>query len=172
MKSRRLSASVLRSLSSVFLLFTGAVLAQNPPPAATMTPPPGMDVAAETVQASTNAPVTAVSAAPEKKAGEEWERELLRDPFWPVGYFPADWKKEKKVEDRDDLEGTGWKAASAKLRISGTSQLGGRTAAIINGELKVVNDPVEVFYEGKTYQWQVVEIGADGQIQLKKLGIR
>ncbi len=107
-----------------------------------------------------------------KAPAEKWEQELLRDPFWPVGFFPPDWKKETTVEGGADLDGSGWKAASAKLQISGTSRLGDRTAAIINGQLKVAGDPVEIFYEGKTYQWLIVDIDADGQIQLKKTGIK
>jgi hypothetical protein len=110
--------------------------------------------------------------ASEKHSVEKWEQELLRDPFWPVGFFPEGWQT-KSVDSGDDgLDGSGWKAASAKLRISGTSQLGGRTAAIINGALKSAGDPVEVLYEGKTYQWQIIEIDINGRVQLKKTGIR
>lgn len=110
------------------------------------------------------------SVPSESRADDKWERELLRDPFWPVGYFPADWKKEKTVDRGADLDEAGWKAASEKIRISGTSQLAGRTAAIINGELKLEGDLIVVLHEGKTYQWQITVIGGNGQVQLKRQG--
>jgi hypothetical protein len=130
---------------------------------------------APTVSVSPPAPAgkaTPSAMTQSKEPSEKWEQELLRDPFWPVGFFPPDWKKAKSVESGADLDGSGWKSASAKLQISGTSRLGDRTAAIINGQLKVAGDPVEIFYEGKTYQWLIVDIDADGQIQLKKTGIK
>jgi len=114
----------------------------------------------------------ASAAAPKKETVEKWGQELLRDPFWPIGYFPQDWKKKTAFQSEPDLDGSGWKAASAKIQISGTSRLGGRAAAIINGELKSTGDQVEILHEGKTYQWQIVGMDADGRIQLKKLGIR
>ncbi|MFA7256192.1 MAG: hypothetical protein WC047_01270 [Kiritimatiellales bacterium] len=107
-----------------------------------------------------------------KQTPEKWEQELLRDPFWPVGFFPEDWKKSGQVQGTLDLEGASWKSASEKIRISGTSRLGGRTAAIIDGDLKSIGDQIEVSYEGKTYQWQIIGMDADGRIQLKKLGVR
>lgn len=141
---------------------------------ATVIPPAGAGLpSAETMQASANVPETAVSAAPKKETAGEWEQELLRDPFWPVGFFPPDWQRKADVLGQPALgdEG-GWKAASAKLRVSGTSRLGDRTAAIINGEMRKTGDQVQVLHEGKTYQWEIIGIGADGQIQLKKMGIR
>jgi hypothetical protein len=122
-------------------------------------------------------PALSVNQTASKELGKpapagKWEQELLRDPFWPIGFFPADWKKASTAEGAAGLEGSGWKAASGKLRISGTSQLGGRTVAIIGGELKSAGDIVDVVYEGQTYQWQIVGIEANGQVQLKKLGIK
>ena len=113
---------------------------------------------------SLNVPVSQVS--------EKWAQEPLRDPFWPVGYFPPDWQQKTSFQGEPDLDGSGWKTASGKIRISGTSQLDGRAAAIINGELKRIGEQIDVLHEGKTYQWQIVGIDAEGRIQLKKLGIR
>ena len=112
------------------------------------------------------------AAQSEKKSVEKWDREPLRDPFWPVGFYPDGWQKKTVAAGEADLDGSGWKSASGRIRIGGTSRLGGRTAAIINGDLKSVGDQIEVLYEGKTYQWQIIGIDADGRIQLKKLGIR
>jgi len=111
--------------------------------------------------------------APKKETAEKWEQEPLRDPFWPIDFFPPNWQR--KVEDQGALNSgnaDGWTEASAKLRVGGTSRLGDRAAAIINGELKSVGEKVEVLHEGKTYQWEIIGIGVTGQIQLKKTGIR
>lgn len=117
-------------------------------------------------------PVPPVKPAATNEPSEQWEQELLRDPFWPVGFSPDGWQKKESIQSNPDREASGWKAASGEIRISGTSRLGERAAAIINGELKSTGDHVEVLFEGKTYQWQVVGIDADGRVQLKKLGIR
>jgi Neuraminidase (sialidase) len=131
--------------------------------------------AQEKVPVTFSASVDEVSStlAPKKETAEKWDQELLRDPFWPVGYFPPDWQKKTVFQsETTDLDGSGWKAAASKIQISGTSRLGGRAAAIINGELKSTGEQVEILHEGKTYQWQIVEMDAEGRIQLKKLGIR
>jgi hypothetical protein len=109
---------------------------------------------------------------PVKESAKELEQELLRDPFWPVGFFPEGWQKKKTVMGSPDVDVSGWNMAAGKIKISGTSQLGGRAAAIVNGELKSKGDQIEVMSEGKTYQWQIIGIEADGRVQLKKLGIK
>ncbi|MCC7300797.1 MAG: hypothetical protein IT583_06935 [Verrucomicrobia bacterium] len=99
-------------------------------------------------------------------------QEPLRDPFWPIGFFPKDWQDKPLTMGVPDMGSSGWKSARAKVRLTGTSRLGDKTVAIINGELKSIGDQIEVLHEGKTYQWEIVEITADGQVELKKLGIR
>jgi hypothetical protein len=112
------------------------------------------------------------SVIPAKEPARELEQELLRDPFWPVGFFPEGWQKKKTVQGSPDVDVSGWNMAAGKIKISGTSRLGGRTAAIVNGDLKSTGDQIEVISEGKTYQWQIIRIEADGRVQLKKLGIK
>jgi hypothetical protein len=114
----------------------------------------------------------AEATVPKKESAEAKEQELLRDPFWPVGFFPQDWQQKSLTQSAADMAGSGWKAAFAKLKVSGTSRLGDRTAAIVNGELKAIGEQVEVLYEGRTYQWEIVGIDATGQIQVKRLGNR
>ena len=116
-------------------------------------------------------PVVQPSVA-KKEAVEKDELELLRDPFWPVGYFPEGWNKKTSGQGEPSPGLSDWENAAAKIKINGTSSLGGRAAAFVNGELRSAGDQVEVVFEGKTFQWQVVGIGADGKVQLKKLGIR
>lgn len=109
---------------------------------------------------------------PLKGSVRELEQELLRDPFWPIGFFPEDWQKRKVTQSSSDMDVFGWNVAAGKIKISGTSRLGGRTAAIMNGDLKSTGDQIEIISEGKTYQWQIVRIEADGRVQLKKIGIK
>jgi hypothetical protein len=113
-----------------------------------------------------------VPVVPAKESAKELEQELLRDPFWPIGFFPEDWQKRKVTQSSSDMDASGWNVAVGKIKISGTSQMGGRTAAIVNGDLKSTGDQIEVVSEGRTYQWQIVGIEADGRVQLKKLGIK
>ena len=141
-------------------------LTLNPAAPVTMAP------AGNAVQPPSVLPPNGPVAAPKKETAEGWAYELLRDPFWPIGFFPQDWQQKSAAQGVNDMVGSGWKAAAAKLRISGASRLGDRTAAIINGELKNVGDQITVLHEGRTYQWEIVEIDAAGQIQLKKLGNR
>jgi hypothetical protein len=105
--------------------------------------------------------------ASEQKNNEIWERELLRDPFWPVGFFPEGWQK-KSTKNDANMDGQDWKVAASKISIDGTSRMGDKTLAIINGELKNVGDLVVVVYKGKSYQWKIFGIDSSGKVQLKK----
>ena len=147
---------------------TNRVSATVLPPAAVQPVAPAPLLAAQPVASMMQPVVTAT----EKEVVEKREQELLRDPFWPIGFFPENWQKKMSVPGGIDTDTSGWKTAASKIVISGTSKLGGRTAAIVNGELKSIDDQVEVLSEGKTYQWKIVGIEADGRIQLKKLGIK
>jgi hypothetical protein len=110
-------------------------------------------------------------SAPEKETTEKPDQELLRDPFWTIGFFPPNWQRKANAQSQSGSgDAGGWAAAAAGLKISGTSRLGDRTVAIINGEMKSVGEQIEVLHEGKTYHWEVIGIGANGQIQLKKMG--
>jgi len=116
----------------------------------------------------------AAGSAPLKSEKEnKLEQKLLRDPFWPVGFFPPDWNRPAEADTgrRPDAEEAGWSAAAAKIRVSGTSQMAGRTAAIVNGELKLPGDRIEVKHEGRTYGWRISGIEADGRIQLRRDGV-
>ncbi|MFA6174664.1 MAG: hypothetical protein WC334_03720 [Kiritimatiellales bacterium] len=144
---------------------------------ATVLPPAAAQPATNSVSLSAVKPALpvvqpALPAVSKKESAGEQVQELLRDPFWPVGFFPENWQKKTSVQGEPDLDSSGWKSAAGKIKISGTSKLGGRTAAIVGGELKSTGDHVEVFSEGKTYQWEIVGIDADGRVQLKKTGIR
>lgn len=122
-----------------------------------------------------SASTTVVSSATERmpqpvsehKNSEIWEQEVLRDPFWPIGFFPEGWQKRSTKND-PNLDGQDWKVAASKISIDGTSRMGDKTLAIINGELKNVGDLVVVVYKGKSYQWKIFGIDSSGKVQLKK----
>ncbi|HNX52797.1 MAG TPA: hypothetical protein PLD51_00770 [Pontiellaceae bacterium] len=164
MKNSRLP--VIGSVVSVLLLGSSLSVAAQATSAITV------EAAGKEGKGLSNSISAGSLTAPVSQVSEKWAQEPLRDPFWPVGYFPPDWQQKTSFQSEPDLDGSGWKAASGKIRISGTSQLDGRAAAIINGELKRIGEQIDVLHEGKTYQWQIVGIDAEGRIQLKKLGIR
>lgn len=139
----------------------------------TLPSPSAVTAPAKTIQPSAVVPEAIDPAAALKNpVTEEWAQELLRDPFWPVGFFPPNWQAKTDIRSGTGLGSSGWKAAFSKLKVSGTSRLGDRTAAIINGQLTGTGEKVEVSHEGKMYQWEITEITVDGQIQLKKLETR
>jgi hypothetical protein len=206
MKSFLSSSSILRPLSSIFILLTLSASAQDDlfitvsapladknfskqesdvfttvsSPAAQPVAPSQPVADVKPVVKPLEQPVSPVKKSAEasdpvataKESVRELEQELLRDPFWPIGFFPEDWQKRKVTQSSSDMDASGWNVAVGKIKISGTSQMGGRTAAIVNGDLKSTGDQIEVMSEGKTYQWQIIGIEADGRVQLKKLGIK
>lgn len=176
----RSRASVVRHPSSVFCLLVALAQmagAQEIPSAGMGAPPGAAAISGQnTSQTPPGVPTDrspgAGKVTPKVETPEKWEQELLRDPFWPVGFFPPNWQTQSGRQDGGDVGGSSWDVALLKLKNSGTSRLGDRTAAIINGELKTEGDKVEVLYEGRIYHWEIVGIDASGKIQLKKLGIR
>ena len=156
----------------IFTTVSSPVAAQPAVAAPAVAQPVTKQAPLPAAQPATPVEQPAAPAASKKETDDRWAQELLRDPFWPVGFFPEGWKKKTVVQGDGDLDASGWKAAAGKIRISGTSRLGGKTVAIINGELKGIGEQFEILHAGKTYQWQIVEISADGRIQLKKQGIR
>jgi len=106
-------------------------------------------VSLPTVQATVPTAQPAKLIVPEKEPVGDRVQELLRDPFWPVGFYPEGWQKRTSAQSEPDMDASGWKTAAGKIKISGASKLGGRTVAIVNGELRSTGDPVEVLFEGK-----------------------
>lgn len=105
-------------------------------------------------------------------ATEDFILEQLRDPFWPVGYFPDGWQA--GGADEDELSatvGSDWDAPAALIRVTGTSRMGDKTVAIINGDLKEEGDLVQVSYSGRIYQWKLSGVNANGKVSLERVGI-
>ncbi|MBI9021079.1 MAG: hypothetical protein JEZ10_07485 [Verrucomicrobia bacterium] len=100
---------------------------------------------------------------------DAFSMEPLRDPFWPVGYFPDDWKT--SGADQNGLKaasGTDWDAPAALIRVTGTSQMGSQTVAIINGELKGPGELIRVRYNGRIYEWKLKEVQSNGKVLLDR----
>lgn len=106
------------------------------------------------------------------KPEQEWEQELLRDPFWPIGYFPKDWNQKRSTGGTVEAPVSLWQAAAAKLKISGVSTMNEKATAIVNGEFKEAGETVQILLDGKTYQWKIVDIEPNGNVRLQKLGIK
>ncbi len=104
---------------------------------------------------------------------EAFSMELLRDPFWPVGYFPDDWKS-TDAESGDPLAATGtdWGTPASQIRVSGTSRMNHQTVAIINGEMKAPGDLIVVRYNGRIYQWKLKEIKPGGRVRLERYAVQ
>ena len=103
---------------------------------------------------------------------EPFSLEPLRDPFWPVGFFPENWQADEPDENAPSpTSGSDWDAPAAQIRVTGTSRMDDKTVAIINGDLKEVGDSVEVSYGGRIYQWKLKEINASGKVRLERVSI-
>ena len=103
---------------------------------------------------------------------EDFSNEPLRNPFWPVGYFPDEWQAAGADEEEPSATvGSDWDAPAALIRVTGTSRMGDKTLAIINGELKAEGDLVQVSYSGRVYQWKLSGVKASGKVSLERVGI-
>lgn len=98
--------------------------------------------------------------------------EPLRDPFWPVGYFPDNWLTAPKGEDTSPAAVSDWDAPAALIKVTGVSRMGVRTAAIINGDVKAVGDLVEIRYSGRVYQWKLLDVQPDGRVKLERFAVK
>ena len=103
---------------------------------------------------------------------EKYTLEPLRDPFWPVGYFPENWQAARTGEDGVTSEMSDWDAPAKLIRVNGTSRMGDQTAAIINGEVKSAGDLVEVHYSGRIYQWKLLDVQPTGKVKLERFTVK
>lgn len=94
------------------------------------------------------------------------EKRDIRDPFWPVGFYPDWWRQPVSAGGKTAGEAAKpdqWAAALKQVKISGMSRMGNSGYfAVVNGRTVTEGDAVSVTLEGKTYRWSVVEIGEKG----------
>lgn len=103
----------------------------------------------------------------------------VRDPFWPVGYFPRP-KTETPATNVviytptpavEPPVVTDWEGARRQLTIRGFSHIGDKYQAVINDRVVEEGDIVSVRLAGRLYRWKVVAIGPD-RVKLDKLEVR
>lgn len=93
-----------------------------------------------------------------------------RDPFWPVGYVPRELQKKAEVVVKKPTESSDWSGAMKKVVINGVSSRANNDFfAVVNGEVKSVNDTVSVTHGGITYTWAVANIKPPGSVKLRRV---
>jgi hypothetical protein len=101
----------------------------------------------------------------------KWDKKPLRDPFWPIGYFPENWQTERDKKNAPNL-GADWTAPAKLIRVNGTSRMGDQTAVIVNDEVKSIGDLIEIHYGDRIYQWKILNIQPTGKIQLERFSVK
>lgn len=93
-----------------------------------------------------------------------------RDPFWPVGYVPKELQKKEVAVVKKPTESNDWSGAMKKVVINGvSSRANNEFFAVVNGEVKSVNDTVSVTHGGMTYTWAVASIKPPGSVRLRRV---
>ena len=94
----------------------------------------------------------------------------LRDPFWPVGYIPDAWKEKVVEVDLDALASLNeqWGAAAAKIKVSFTKMVNGKRVASIGRQIKRPGDTIEIQHAGRTFEFKLGTVYANGKLGLKK----
>lgn len=116
----------------------------------------------------------------EKKSEQRVEQNAgktrpLRDPFWPVGWYPENWGQDEEELEKQQRaaammeEGAAWSEAVKQLNISGVSRKGREFVAIINTKVRKPGDYVTLDYEGLIYRWRVSRITGDGNIRFERI---
>ena len=94
------------------------------------------------------------------------EKRDIRDPFWPVGFYPEWWRQPVSTGENGTTEVTkpDKRTEARKLvKVSGMSRMGSSGFfAVVNGRTVTEGDVVSVVLDGTTYRWTVSEIGDKG----------
>ena len=94
------------------------------------------------------------------------EKRDIRDPFWPVGFYPEWWRQPAAKDGSSDgaeVRPDQWAEAMKQVKVSGMSRMGNSGFfAVVNGRTVTEGDTVSVMLDGKTYRWAVTEIGEKG----------
>ncbi|MBU1695278.1 MAG: hypothetical protein KKC51_15135 [Verrucomicrobia bacterium] len=112
-----------------------------------------------------------VSVPVEEETAVVGEEQIMRDPFWPMGFVPepptpasgqdtaAVVSGGKVVRDQKPQ----WDEALKAVNVQGRMKTGdGSYMAVVNNRVVVANDMVAVQFGGRTYQWRIAGIGEDG----------
>jgi len=121
--------------------------------------------------------VAQVTAQDGMKDAQNGSAAMKRDPFWPVGYIPADVQVETGPAPAAASErsqgGNSWNEAMKRVVINGvSSRSDSEYFAVINGEVKSVGDTVSVVLGNSTYTWAVDRIEPPGSVKLRRVSVR
>lgn len=102
---------------------------------------------------------------------EEFDLEPLRDPFWPVGYFPENWQSDEPGAPVDTVAqvNSDWSVPESLIRVTATSRMGSKAAAIINGQIREEGDVIEMVHNNRVYKWKLRKVNSNGTIGLDRL---
>ena len=92
---------------------------------------------------------------------------VLRDPFWPIGYTPqAEAAEEEEMEEEPeeivDTAALKFDEAVKQLNVRGIMQLGGEYTAMVNDQVVRKGDLVSLVIGGHRYRWRVRSIAQRG----------
>lgn len=164
-------------------IFTPLIVDQNPTPSVSVqdSAPVVEEISFGNLivgKAPSKKPVESTSktvAAPQETLAESKPQPVaepvkrLRDPFWPLGYIPKEWKSSPTDNTADTAD---WGAASKKIRLNYTRVVNGKTVAAINGVPKSAGDIIEVVLDGYRFQWTLLDISPNGQLKLQKRAVK
>jgi hypothetical protein len=106
------------------------------------------------------------------QAAKEQGASVKRDPFWPVGYAPKSLKQAapNSADPKKPQTGNAWSQAMKKVVINGvSSKANNEFIAVINGEIKGVNDLVMIRHENTMYTWVVDMVKPPGSVKLRRV---
>jgi len=159
-----MTRQILRPCAVMAILVPLAATAQLPTPPPPPPPPPVMAPPSPPASPSISTP-SAAPVAPPPSSLDPAER----DPFWPIGYRPAERaptpsvptdplpprQPEHSPQPPSPLR---WNEAREQLRIGGFFRIGDHTSAYINNVIVSPGDLVTVSFEGREYRWRVETI--------------
>jgi len=100
--------------------------------------------------------------------------ELLRDPFWPVGWQPPR-KEAKKPKPKKKITQDQWVAARKQFKIQGFSKQrgGGQSLAVVDGNIVQAGERLTTNFRGRRFVFVVRRIDADTEtLELRPLEVK
>jgi len=155
------------------LIFTSLIAEEEPPAVSAKTPAQGEDEIVFSSLIGQPIEKSKPQEIPKRtlpKPSVSKPQKRLRDPFWPVEYVPDSWKEKIVTVDQDALASVNeqWVAASKKIKVSFTKMMNGQRVASINRKIKKPGDTIDIQHAGKTFQFKLSSVYANGKLGLKK----
>ncbi len=121
--------------------------------------------------ALTTTAIFAQESTPAKKGkakAPEKTIEQLRDPFWPLDWYPKSWGENIEVIEQQKTSGR-WKQALGRVVISsiGSTPDGKFFAYVKDRGIVEVGDILQVRYGGAIYKWKIKSISKTGIVPVR-----